>query len=98
MRLQECLTEVQTSLADAVDKLRVPQWPHGAAAAWRQAGALLAGRFGKALRLLRAITAFDGILAQAPLVSLAFDALITRKVRLTSLPACSCRHPMSRCS
>lgn len=78
--MQECLTEVQERLQHAVDALKVPQWPHGATAAWRQAGVLLARRFGKALRLLRAIAAFDGILAQPLLVSLAYDALITRKV------------------
>lgn len=83
--LQEFLTEVQARLQHAVDVLRVPQWPHTATAAWKQAGMLLARRFGKALRLLRAIVAFDGILAQAPLVSLAFDALITRKVTASDL-------------
>lgn len=74
--MQGCLAEVRARLEAAVARLRMPKWPRAAADAWRPAAVLLARRFGKALRLLRAITAFEGTLARGPLCSLAFNALL----------------------
>jgi hypothetical protein len=92
--VQGCLTEVHTRLEHAVNRLRLPQWPRGGAAAWKPAAVLQARRFGKALRLLRAIAAFDGVLMQGSLVSLAFDGLISCKVSKFH-PASSCLHALA---
>lgn len=73
---QDCLAEVRARLEDAVQLLRLPRWPRPAAEAWRPAAVLLARRFGKALRLLRAVATFEGTLARGPLCTLAFDRLL----------------------
>ncbi|CAL8463414.1 g2948 [Coccomyxa elongata] len=75
-KMQDCLVEVRARLEDAVGQVRLPRWPRPAAEAWRPAAVLLARRFGKALRLLRAVAAFEGTLARGPLCTLAFDRLL----------------------
>lgn len=73
---QDCLAEVRARLEEAVQRLRLPKWPRAAADAWRPAAVLLARRFGKALRLMRAVAAFEGTLARGPLCALAIERLL----------------------
>jgi len=72
-----------------VSELRLPPWPPAATAAAPAAAALLARRFGKALRLLRALGAFEGVLARGPLVALALERLLHQQVRGDKLPLLS---------
>ncbi|KAK9839474.1 hypothetical protein WJX81_004262 [Elliptochloris bilobata] len=78
--LQAALEAALERLSDAVAALRLPPWPPAATAAAPQAAALLARRFGKALRLLRALGAFDGVLARGPLLSLALERLLHQQM------------------
>ncbi len=60
--LQDLLSSIRQRLERAVAGTRLPPWPPTATAASRRATIFLARRFGKALRLLRNIVAFDGVL------------------------------------
>ena len=53
---------IRQRLERAVAGVRLPPWPPTATAASRTATVFLARRFGKALRLLHNILAFDGVL------------------------------------
>jgi len=70
-----------------VGALRMPPWPPAAAAASPAAAALLARRFAKALRLLRALGCFEGVLARAPLAGLALERLLHQQARRPAAPA-----------
>lgn len=60
--LQDLLFTVRQRLEKAVASTRLPPWPAAATATSRRATIFLARRFGKALRLLHSILAFDGFL------------------------------------
>ncbi len=66
----------------AAEQLHLPPWPAAAAQAHPPARAILARRFGRGLRLLAAMAAFEGVLAREHLVSIAMDKLVNRQVRL----------------
>ena len=80
--LQNCLVEVRERLEQAVEQLHLPPWPATAAQAHPPASAILARRFGRGLRLLAGVAAFEGVLAREHLVSIAMDKLVNRQVRL----------------
>lgn len=60
--LQDLLFTVRQRLENAVVHTRLPPWPAAATATSRRATVFLARRFGRALRLLHSILAFDGFL------------------------------------
>ena len=60
--LQDLLFSVRQRLDKAVVSTRLPPWPAAATATSQRATIFLARRFGKALRLLHSILAFDGFL------------------------------------
>ena len=59
---QDLLYTVRQTLERAVASTRLPPWPAAATATSRRATIFLARRFGKALRLLHSVFAFDGFL------------------------------------
>lgn len=59
---QDVLSSIRQRLERAVTGTRLPPWPPTATAASRRATVFLARRFGKALRLLHNVLAFDGVL------------------------------------
>lgn len=59
---QDLLYTVRQRLEKAVASTRLPPWPAAAIATSRRATIFLARRFGKALRLLHSVLAFDGFL------------------------------------
>ncbi|KAL3131084.1 hypothetical protein ABBQ38_000395 [Trebouxia sp. C0009 RCD-2024] len=61
-KLQDLLYTVRQRLERAVASTRLPPWPAAATATSRRATIFLARRFGKALRLLHSVLAFDGFL------------------------------------
>lgn len=69
-------------LSDAVTQARVPAWNGEAVRASRRAQLVAGRRFGRALRLARNIAAFDGVIAQEPLVNLLIDRLLQQQVCL----------------
>ncbi|KAK9815407.1 hypothetical protein WJX72_003173 [[Myrmecia] bisecta] len=79
-KLQGLLSDVMKRLEEAVERMQLPPWPPAAVAASQRAALLLARRFGKTLRLLHNIGAFEGTLARGPLVMLALDRLLHRQV------------------
>lgn len=76
--------EVREKLEQAAEQLHLPPWPAAAAQAHSPACAILARRFGKGLRILAAVAAFEGILAQEHLIAIALDKLINRQVSFYS--------------
>ena len=72
--------EVRERLEHAAEQLHLPPWPAAAAQAHPPASAILARRFGKGLRLLAAVAAFEGVLAQEHLIAVAMDKLVNRQV------------------
>lgn len=77
---QEVVREVQAKLEAAVDALALPAWPPAAVAASRRAAVHQAQRFGRGLRLLAAVCAFDGSLPRAALQRLALERLVTAQL------------------
>lgn len=63
-----------------MDGLALPAWPPAAVAASRRAAVHLAQRFGRGLRLLAAVCAFDGSLPRAALQRLALERLVTAQL------------------
>ena len=87
--------EVREKLEQAVEQLNLPPWPAAAAQAHPPACAILARRFGKGLRILAAVAAFEGILAREHLIAIGMDKLVNRQVSLcrAGLPVaavCTC--------
>ena len=78
--LQSCLMEVREKLEQAVEQLHLPPWPAAAVQAHPPASAILARRFGKGIRLLVAVAAFEGVLAREQLIAIAMDKLVNRQV------------------
>ena len=74
--------EVRSKLEEAAEGLHLPPWPAAAAQAHPPASTILARRFGKGLRVLAAVAAFEGVLAREQLTAIALDKLITRQVSL----------------
>ena len=77
--------EVREKLEQAAELLHLPPWPAAAAQAHPPASAILARRFGRGLRLLAAVAAFEGLLAREHLISIAMDKLVNRQVRLRTV-------------
>ena len=84
LALQELAKAVTTKLRDTVDRLLVPPWPSAAVAVSSIATAVRARRFGRAVRLLANIAAFDGALPAATLAELALRDVVQQQVRLAS--------------
>jgi hypothetical protein len=84
--MQACLASVRERLEATVAALRLPPWPPAAAGAWRRGALLLARRFGRGCRLLRALGAFEGVLARPLLLELALARLLQRQVGAGVLP------------
>ena len=74
------MREVQAKLEAAVASLALPAWPPAALAATRRAALHLAHRFGRGLRLLAAVCAFDGSLPRGALQRLALERLVTHQL------------------
>ncbi len=72
--------EVREKLEQAAEQLHLPPWPAAAAQAHPPACAILARRFGKGLRILAAVAAFEGVLAREHLITIALDKLTNRQV------------------
>ena len=68
-------------LEGAAADLKLPAWPVGATAAAPRAALLQAHLFGKAVRLLANIAAFDALLGRGTLLSLALERLLQLQVR-----------------
>lgn len=78
--LVELVAMVQGKLDAAVEGLALPAWPPAALAASRRAALHLARRFGRGLRLLAGVCAFDGSLPRAALQRLALDKLVAARL------------------
>ncbi|KAL4419512.1 hypothetical protein ABPG77_002298 [Micractinium sp. CCAP 211/92] len=78
--LVELVAMVQGKLEAAVEGLALPAWPPAALAASRRAALHLARRFGRGLRLLAGVCAFDGSLPRAALQRLALDKLVAARL------------------
>ena len=72
--------EAREKLEQAAEQLHLPSWPASAAQAHPPACAVLARRFGKGLRILAAVAAFEGILAREHLIAIAMDKIVNRQV------------------
>ena len=73
------MAEVRQRLEASVGLVKLPPWPHSAAAAAPNAAAFLAHRFGKAVRLIANIAAFDSLLPRAGLISMALERLLQQQ-------------------
>lgn len=71
---------VQGKLEAAVAALALPAWPPAALAASRRAAIHNAQRFGRGVRLLGSVCAFEGSLPRNVLQRLAFDQLISQRL------------------
>ena len=60
--MQDVLALIRQRLEKEVASMHIPQWPHSATAVSPQATVFQARLFGRALRLLRNCTLFDGVL------------------------------------
>lgn len=78
--LVELVAMVQGKLEAAVERLALPAWPPAALAASRRAALHLARRFGRGLRLLAGVCAFDGSLPRTALQRLALDKLVAARL------------------
>lgn len=78
--MQELLADIHTRLKEAVEKVHVPPWPLEATSASQRATATQARRFGKAVRLLRNIAAFEGTLSRSALTPLVLEQLVDIQV------------------
>lgn len=74
--MHELLRLAQQRLADAVQAAAVPAFPPAATQAHARTRAVLARRFGKAVRVLRSVAAFDGVLERPWLLRLALGDLL----------------------
>jgi hypothetical protein len=74
------MRQVQSKLEAAVGGLALPAWPPAALAASRRAAVHVAHRFGRGLRLLAAVCAFDGSLPRGALQRLALDRLVQQQL------------------
>ena len=82
LSLQNLLSTIRQRLERAVAGTRLPPWPPTATAASPRASVFLARRFGKALRLMHSIFAFDGVLPRRS-VSKAFALWLSVAAALT---------------
>lgn len=78
--LRETLELVQVRLEGAVEGARLPPWPPAALAACPRAAALLAARFGRSVRLLRAACAFAPVLPRGWLQRLVLERLLAAQL------------------
>lgn len=74
------MREVQGKLEAAVEGLALPAWPPAALAASRRAAIHLARRFGRGLRLLAGLCAFEGSLPRGLLQRLALERLVSHQL------------------
>ena len=72
--------EVREKLEQAAEQLHLPPWPAAAAQAHIPACAILARRFGKGVRILAAVAAFEGVLSREHLIATGMDKLVNRQV------------------
>lgn len=72
----EVLSVVERRLEAAADSATLPPWPPAALTASGRARAHLARRFGRALRVLRVLSAFEGVLSRAMLQRLALERVV----------------------
>lgn len=94
--VQEMVQAVQVKLTEAAQRMFVPPWPRAAVAVAPIAIQTQGRRFGRAVRLLRSIAAFEGAMPSATLRSLALDTIFARQVRSWSLGCSCCRSVPSR--
>lgn len=73
------VTAVQSKLKGAAERQIVPPWPRAAVAASPIAVQSQLRRFGRGVRTLRCLAAFEGAVPSAPLRVLAFDVILTRQ-------------------
>lgn len=71
---------MQGKLEAAVASLALPAWPPAALAVTRRASVHLAHRFGRGLRLLAAVCAFEGSLPRVALQRLALERLVSAQL------------------
>ena len=83
---QELLSEAKARLEASIPLVKLPPWPHPAVTAAPSAAAFLVHRFGKALRLLRNIAAFDSLLPRSTLTAMAFERIIQQQVSQSLIP------------
>lgn len=76
--LQEVVRAVQAKLEEAVGGLALPAWPPAALETSRRAAIHLAQRFGRGVRLLASVCAFDGGLPRSALQRLALERLMAQ--------------------
>lgn len=74
------MRQAQSKLEAAVGALMLPPWPPAALAASRQAAIHLSQRFGRGVRLLGSVCAFDSSLPRGSLQRLALDQLMTQRL------------------
>ena len=77
---QELLKEARSRLEAAIGLVTLPPWPAAAVAASPMAAAFLIHRFGKILRLVDNIAAFDSLLPRAALMSMVFERIFQQQV------------------
>ena len=82
---QEMVAAVEMKLSEAAQRMLVPAWPRAAVAVSPVAIQAQGRRFGRAVRLLRSIAAFEAAMPSAPLRALALDTIFSRQVRSSSL-------------
>ena len=80
--IQELLKEARSRLEAAIALVKLPPWPAAAVAASPMAAAYLFHRFGKSLRLVANIVAFDSLLPRDALMSMVFERVFQQQVRL----------------
>ena len=77
---QELLKEARSRLEAAIGLVKLPPWPAAAVTASPIAASFLVHRFGKALRLVTNIAAFDSLLPRAALMGMIFERLFQQQV------------------
>ena len=77
---------VGLKLREAAQRVVVPAWPRAAVAASPAAAQAQGRRFGRAVRLLRSLAAFEGAVPSAPLRALALDTIFAGQVRTGAPP------------
>ena len=73
------MAEVRQRLEASVGLVKLPPWPQSTAAAAPNAAAFVAHQFGKAVRLIANIAAFDSLLPRAGLISMALERLLQQQ-------------------
>ena len=85
---QEMVKAVEVKLTEATERMSVPPWPRAAVAASPAAMQTQLRRFGRAMRMLRSLAAFDGAIPAGTLRALALDSIFSRQARSGSCYFC----------